>query len=63
MNTSALWLTPNFIQQRLGLLEVLVVEPFSEPLGDRREKLICLVALVLALPTAQGDKRKNRISV
>src|SRR3954447_17877537 len=43
---------PEFGEQNLCLLQILGVEAFGEPIVDRGEKLVGVLALALALPQA-----------
>src|SRR5262245_19215354 len=54
----SLTISPQLLQQRLGLLEVRCVEALGEPVEDRRRQLTDFHALALALPPpAQANRR------
>jgi len=50
--TSALPVLAQLFQQRLGLLQILGVKPFGEPLIDRSEQCAGFRGLALSLPDA-----------
>jgi len=50
--TSALPVLGQFVQQRLGLLQILGVKPFGEPVVDFGQQLVSFFFLALLLPQA-----------
>ena len=43
-------LSSQFLQKQFGFLEISRVKPFSEPAIHRRQQLVSILILVLALP-------------
>ena len=56
-----LTISPQLLQQRLGLLEVSGVKALGEPAVDRGQQLVGLGALALVLPQAAQTHRRPQL--